>query len=271
MFFKLLSIEATKLYSRMMTWVELILFSVMAGGAYLLLNLLRPDRPGNLLPDAINHSAIFSLTLGSSFGGLFFVVLAGAFVAQEFGWGTFSLLLSRGVRRSNLLLAKMLVLLPFVILIVALPFVVSGWVSAIFTYKVQGSLAALSQVNWILLLEMIGMSALSLLPYGALAFLMAVLSRSSVVAIGITGGFSLIGENILIRLLALFGNPYSAIIPYLPIGMVYGLISGTGIIPSEGMSLLAPLPAALGLGMYTLLFLGIAVWFFRRQDLGSGS
>ena len=271
MFLKLLSIEATKLYSRLMTWVELILFSGMAGGAYLLLNVLRPGRSGLLLPDAINHSYLFSMVLGSSLGGLFFVVLVGAFVAQEYSWGTFSLLLSRGVRRSDLLLAKLLVLLPFAILIVILPFVVSGLVSAIFTYKAQGSLAALGQVNWVLFLEMIGMAALSLLPYGALAFLLAVLTHSPVVAIGITGGFSLIVENILIRMLALFGNPYAVIIPYLPTGMVYGLISGTGIIPSDGMSLLAPFPAALGLGIYTLLFLGIAMWFFQRQDLGSGS
>jgi len=43
---------------------------------------------------------------------LFFIVLVGAFVAQEYTWGTYKPAAQRGVRRSDLLLAKLLVLLP---------------------------------------------------------------------------------------------------------------------------------------------------------------
>jgi len=89
-------------------------------------------------------------------------------------------------------------------------------------------------------------------------------------AIGITGGFSLIVENIL----------FDAGFIWQSICADYSLFAGRHglwfdlrdrIIPSDGMSLLAPFPAVLGLGIYTLLFLGIAIWFFQRQDLGSGS
>jgi hypothetical protein len=83
MLIKLFSIENSKIYRRMVIWIELFLFAGMAAGAYLLIGLSNPTSTALLLPEALNQSPVLVLTAGYSLGGLFFVVLVSASTAPR--------------------------------------------------------------------------------------------------------------------------------------------------------------------------------------------
>lgn len=269
MLLKLWAIENRKIYRRLAIWVILFLFAGMAGTAYLLLGFTPSTQGSVLLPEALNHSRVLSLTIGSSLGGLFFVVLVGMSTAQEYNWGTFNLLLTRGVPRPALLAVKFLVLLFPALLIALVPQIGAALVSLAFTASLRGSLGALGQVNWGLALESIGLATYTLLPYGALAFLIAILTRSPIIAIAGGAGFGMIGEGILLRLLLHLGGGFEQIVFYSPFGLSQGLLALLD--GQSGAGLLSPAASAVGIAAYTLAFLGLAVWLFRRQDLSSGS
>jgi ABC-type transport system involved in multi-copper enzyme maturation permease subunit len=104
-------------------------------------------------------------------------------------------------------------------------------------------------------------TAYTLLPYAAFAFLLAIASRSTVVAIGVSLAYTLLVEDVLMQLLGLVGGTWATIGQYLPAGLGNSLAS---INQAEGVSMET---AVIGIALYTLLFVGLAVLAFQRQDL----
>jgi hypothetical protein len=114
-------------------------------------------------------------------------------------------------------------------------------------------------------------------PYIALALLLAVIGRSTVVPVA--GGllFSLLFEALLPQLLGLLGESWARLGLYLPYHLASSLLmlnQATGAITQVaqgalggGPQLVAPAIAAAGIALWTVLFLGGAIWSFRRQDL----
>jgi hypothetical protein len=142
-------------------------------------------------------------------------------------------------------------------------------ISAFLTLLRNGSLASAAQVDWGRLVESILLVAYSLFPYGALAFFLAIVTRSSTFPIAIAGGFGLIGENLLVILLGFLGKQIQQYAFYLPAGLAHGLL--TAIQPGGDEGFLPPATCAVGILIYTLVFVGLSVWVFQRQDLSSGS
>ena len=181
--------------------------------------------------------------------------------------------LSNGISRPVLLLAKFTaVLLPSLLLVLA-PFVAGALTTAVFTQNLQGSLP-FAQVDWWQAALSIGRTAFTLLPYAALTFFLAVISRSTVVAIGGGLAYAMLIEGVLVQLLTFVGGTWAKIGQYLPAGLSNSLAalnrvsasSGTGLVTqAEGVSMATAVP---GIALYTLLFVGLAIFAFRRQDLG---
>ena len=271
MFLKLLSIENTKIFRRSVIWVELFLFIGLTALAYLLIGLTSPDANSISLLAVLDvkTSSVLQVTTGNSVGGLLFVVLVAASTASEYGWGTINLLLSRGAPRPLVMLAKVLAQVIPALLIVIFPLFGASVVSAFLTLAQKGSLSSISQVDWKSLAEGILLSAYTLFPYGLLAFLLATLTRSTIFSIAFAGGFSLIGENLLVGLLLALGGQFGRIIYYLPMGLARGLLGAVHPVDSAGF--LSPGLSAVGILLYSLVFLGLSIWIFQRQDMSSGS
>ncbi|MCA9956272.1 MAG: hypothetical protein KC434_16200, partial [Anaerolineales bacterium] len=96
---------------------------------------------------------------------------------------------------------------------------------------------------------------------------------STVAAIGGSLAYTLLIEDVSIQLLGLAGGTWAKIGSYLPAGLGNSLIAfnrvstGTNELLSqtEGVS---GETAVIGIALYTILFVGLALFAFRRQDLG---
>ena len=287
MFWNTLRNENTKLLKRSLLWIELALFAGLVLLAQLVFYLVLQNNLGGeaALPDAqaqLRHMVtwpgallnVLGFASGNAIGGLLLIILTGAVTAQEYSWRTLHLWLSRGVPRPVLLGARFAGLLLPALLITLTPLLVGGLLSAFFTLQLDGALP-LDQVSFIQLGLSLLRTAYTLLPYAALAFLLAVATRSVVVAVGGGLAFALLVEGILIQVLALLGGSLAQIGRYLPAGLSNGLLSLNRAVVvtlevngrQAQLSSLEPLPAAIGIALWTLLFVTLAFSIFRRQDL----
>ncbi len=281
MFWNILSLEHTKIFRRRMFWVELALVALLVVGLDIGLFAfyhLTPSADGPALPPEavaqIKSTLVWPTALPSmlvlvgrtGLSTLLVITLVGAATAQDYTWRTMPLWLSRGASRPALLWAKFGALLVPTLLIVLAPLAASAVPTALFSWLMDGSLH-LDQLNPGGLALSVLCLTLSLLPYAGLAFLLAIATRSTVAVIGGGLAYTLIVENLLAQILSLFGGWVARAMQYLPGGLSNVLLTlGQGG-PQAASGGLTPEAAAIGLGLYTLLFCGLALLIFRRQDL----
>jgi ABC-type transport system involved in multi-copper enzyme maturation permease subunit len=283
MFLNVLANENMKLFKRRLFWAEIIFLGLIVFGILLALFItVETNRNGSgLLSDERQMmletlswpqawSNVIRFVGWDGFGPIFLMILVGAVTAQEYTWRTQQLSLSRGISRRMLLMAKLAALFIAGLLFILTILVVGGGATAIFSLLLNGSLQ-LPYLDLSHLLFSILRAAYTMLPYGCLVFFLAVASRSAVVATG--GGLviSLMLENMIISGAGLLGDKASQIVQYLPGGLSNSLLAlnnaslGTG--SSSDMSLVSPLHASIGLAAWIVLFIGLSLWFFQRQDL----
>ncbi|NPA93615.1 MAG: ABC transporter permease subunit [Chloroflexi bacterium] len=285
----LLRIETRKLTGRALLWVEVGLLALFIAALHLaLMAVLSQPNPQGMPPEAVNalqaslrwpEGLLSGLTFanGGELGGLFVVVLVAALAAQEYTWRTVHLWLSRGVERGAYLLAKFggIVLALFLLALTAL--VVGGVVTGIYTWKTVGALPW-HAMPWAEAGLGVFKIVLTMLPYAGLTLAVAVLSRSTMVAIGVGLGYSLLVENLAVEVLVLLSPGVARVARYLPTMLaksVVGSISATEMAVSVGMqggdapSLLSPGLASVLLVGYALMGLAVAWWAFRRQDISA--
>jgi len=285
MFWQLVTIEETKLRKRAMLWVELGLMTlaVLAANIALFAALQAGDLPENAgaqggmsleafltwpqgLIGALNMAA------GSNLGGILLIVLVGAVTAQAYSWRTLPLWLGRGVPRHALLAARFAVFLLPILLLTLTPLLVGGAITALFSQQLLGHIP-FDQVNWGEVGLALVRTAYTLLPYAALTFFLAVLSRSTATAVAGGVAYSLLGEGIAVQLLNLVGGIWAKIGQYLPAGLAQSLLGLNAQMVSVGNTdlaappLLEPGTAAWLIALYTLIFFTAALLSFRRQDL----
>ena len=288
MFWNLYLNENTKNLRRWMLWAEILVLVVLViflnVGTYFLTQgasgsnaNIQPDSKDALMQTLTWPTALpqmLGLAAANGLGGLLVIILTAAITAQEYTWRTMQLWISQGARRSSLMIAKFTSILLPVLLIVLTPVLVGGLLTIFFSFHINGSLN-LEQIDfWQLFLGYLR-TAYTLLPYAALTFLFAVLSRSTVVAIGAGLGYSLLLEGVFLQLMVLFGGGFGKFIQYLPGALTQSLLSlNQNIITSNAASsagptieLLAPFPAAAAIFVWTAALVGLATWRFHKQDL----
>lgn len=286
MFMRTYSIEQTKLMRRPLPW---ILLAVLAGAIvlitavnYLVLNNSFGQEMGMDMTAEIRRQITWPGSLfnalaiagGSALGGFLVVILSGTTMAQEYTWRTLQQWLGRGVPRPVFLAAKFAALLLPILLMVLVPLLVGGALTALFTIQLNGSLG-FDQVAWSNVALRALATAYTLLPYAALTFLLAVATRSTVAAVGIGVAFALLLEGIILQMGALFSAVLARLTLYLPAGLSQSLLQSQRLVQVSvdgepvvsGAELLSPAVAFAGIAVYTLLFLALAMVVFRRQDL----
>ena len=112
-----------------------------------------------------------------------------------------------------------------------------------------------------------------MLPYAALTLLLVVASRSMAVAVGGALATLAILETALANVFGLLGGTVAQVVQYLPSQLAVTLSAGNvgieGAAPTYTAAQPSPLVAAIGIALYTLAFVGAALWLFWRQDLAA--
>lgn len=281
MFWQMVNVEHSKIFKRAILWTELALLALIViavnGIAFTVLKGGSSGADSGIeqfltWPEALIAS--LSVSAGPNLGGLMIIVLVGALMAQEYTWGTLQMWISRGIPRPLFLGAKFTAILLPALLLVLTPLIVGALVSAVFSLILLGGIP-FAQVTW----GQLGLDTIlytySLLPYAGLAFLLAVASRSTVVSIGGGLAYVLLIEGIALQLIgSVLGGIWAQIGTYLPGGLAKGLLSlNSGLTVEVGDSpglvtpFLEPGPAAVGIGLYIVLFVVVSILIFRRQDL----
>ena len=139
----------------------------------------------------------------------------------------------------------------------------TGWYYKTFIYQAY----TMSNVNWSAVITAAFYMTLVTLPYIAFMLLITILTRSSFAAIAIGLGYT---QFIEILLTSFF---YNASWSRWMMRNLY--FSATFLLNSIGNktvdvppALLQPVPAFVTAAIYTLTFLSLALWLYRRQDVG---
>lgn len=266
MFLKLVSIEWTRLHRRTLLWITLIvcsLFIWLSLENFYTLNRIKLLNGTLKLPGA-------AFDLANSLDQLllielpFLILITAMVLGNDYSQRMYQHWCTH-VSRSYTLLAKfgLLTLLVFGLQILApLVGLSTGWYYKTFLYD-----AYLLNVNWVAVLLAASYMTLVTLPYLALMLFLTVLTRSAFAAIAIGLGYT---QFIEILLTSFF---YKASWAKWMLRNLY--FSATFLLNSIGnkvveapSALLQPIPAFATAAFYTLTFFSLALWLYRRQDLG---
>lgn len=286
------SVLAAEILKVRKRWMPYVLLLVMLAGAAVLIWLIgyvgyRDDPQGEFAGDAFRTFAfpwsIAALLDSGQFWGaaIFVAILTSSTVSTEYNWGTVRQALIRGQPRWQFLAAKLVgtAIVCIVFLLVALGV---GILFSIIATSAEGKPITLDVPGGPSLSEvalMVLRSAAGIIPYGLLAFALAVIGRSTALGIAGTLGYML-GEGIVVAILDSIGG-IAADVREIAIGHhVASLIAANRIgggdynsIAARELPVSADLPdvwiAALVVCLYSTAFAAVAFIVFQRRDLRS--
>jgi hypothetical protein len=267
MFLKLFSIEWTRLTRRTLFWFTLVvcsLFIWLSLENFYTLNRVQildgslklPGVPFDLA-NSLDQLLIVALP--------FLILIAAMMLGNDYSQRTNQHWLMRSSRTSSLLAKfSLLVVLIFLLQWITL-FVggLTGWYFKTFTYSAY----SLANVNWAAVLSATLYMTLVTLPYAAFMLLITVVTRSAFASIAIGLGYTQFIEFLTTGIF--YGSSWTKwMIRNLYYSATYQLnsIGNKNVeIPSH---LFHPVPAFVTAAVYTLTFLSLAIWLYRRQDIG---
>jgi hypothetical protein len=266
MFLKLLSIEWTRLSRRALLWVTLgvtTLYMILA-----LANFYKTSQTELL--DGTFKMPGMSFDLANALDQLtlvipLLVIIAGNLMGNDYSQRTNQHWLMRASRHSNLL-AKFTVLTVLTFFIQVLTLVI-GWAIGYYYKTYVYQVPNVNNLNLLATLAAPFYMTLVNLPYLALTLLITVVVRSTFFSI-------------------LLGLGYTQILEFMLAGIFYGaawtkwlftnvhfsasfLLNSIGNrIPKLPEHILAPESALVVAALYTLILMTLAIWAYRRQDVG---
>lgn len=215
---------------------------------------------------ALPNVFAIGMQISSLFVSIMLIVMASGLIANEYGWNTVRPLIARSRTRSSLLTAKWITVGLFTALLFLVALISSAIFSAI-TSSIVGEFTGLSSGlvgDW---LVAFGRVLMANLPFIALGFSLALLTRSN--AVGISVGIALqFLEPALWGLLGLLSDRFETIRQF---GIEFHsarLLSmnnalGDGSVREAWIS-------AGALGLYTASFVALSYVVFTRRDVTSG-
>ena len=200
-------------------------------------------------------------------GGIATIVLVSSLWSAETRWRTLHLWLGRGVSRTQMLVAKAMILVLPLLLVSVAGTVAAGGTSAALTLLAEGGIS-LQQVDGVQIVLGILRATLALMPVGALTLLVGVVVRSGAGSLGAALGYLLLGEQLIGGVLGLVG--IGAASRYLPVATANGL-AAYGRLMVRDAAVTPPMmdaaTALVGCVAWTAILLGVALWSLHRQDL----
>jgi ABC-2 type transport system permease protein len=198
---------------------------------------------------------------------LFVVIIAGGMVASEFTWGTIKLLMIRPISRSKILAAKYLSVLVFMGIFFLL-FLVSSFITGAIAFGFDNT-PSLLYLNgkvyevspFLFILVKLGLSALSIVMFATIAFMISSVFRNNSLAIGISLFLLFTGTQIT----SLIGMKFewAKFSPFANIHFTSFL---------EGMPIVAGTSFWFSVVMFLLYFVGLHIvsfWTFVKRDIAA--
>lgn len=226
------------------------------------------------LRDQIRPATVRSagLSLVHEVGTVLAVILAASLIATEFGWGTVRAVLPRAPGRAPFIAAKLLVLALF-----AAALVVVGYLTALAASLLLARLehldTALGAAAVPRTLAALARTWFVMLPYLALAFLLALWFRSTAPGIGVGLGVLFL-ESLVTSLLRLQGGALGHVPEVLLALNVRAVLTANAAgLPTttSATGATTDLPnvwqAAAVLAAYTAAFVALSFWRFLRRDI----
>ena len=228
-----------------------------------------------ILPTLLPQNMVNLITVGFPFfGGVFVLILGALAMGSEYNWYTLTPILVQRDSRLKVFLSKIaavgIVLIPFVLVVFLFGYIAS----ALIAWR-EGQSETLPAA-WDIIRAM-GAGWFLLAAWASFGVLLAVISRGTAMAIGLGIIYGLVIENLIegfssqIDLLATLSkgllrtNGYSLISS---LGAVISGGEGPGGFSGQGVS---ALQASIFLGIYIVLFVGVAAGIVRRRDVaGAG-
>ena len=216
-----------------------------------------------------------ALSMLASFGSVLSVILMASTVGNEYNWRTIRTMLISSESRSKLLVAKLVAVILYVLLGMLIGVVV-GFIMSLITTAIGGYSFDFGfftgSYAWDQFLQF-WRTVYSLMPYLLLGFLFAIVGRSAMpgIALGI-GVFFL--ESIITAFMALAGGWIAHVPDYLLVANVRALSTSSSLPANMGSGFngnTVAMPslehAFLTLGIYSVVFLVLGFYLFRKRDV----
>ncbi len=214
------------------------------------------------------HVDELGVSVVAGIGSVLMIVFAASHVGTEFGWGTLRTLLASGVGRGPFLAAKLVSLAVFAVVLTVVG--VAAAVGGSYLVSAQAGVAT-SGPEWANILSASWRSVFSLVPYMALATVIAVWARSS--GAGIAAGLVIyFAESIVTQLLISLNRDFATIADFgisrnvASLSRVSVTVAGSNA-QNSGVALPDQTQAALVLIVWTAVFVGLAYWRLRSRDV----
>jgi ABC-2 type transport system permease protein len=262
----LLKSELFRMRRRPQSWLLIAIAALMVGlfyGGFAIGSFFASPANAVDLKNNLQFSEIrqFGLSFNSLFGGIMLVIVAAGLIGNEFSWNTIRPLLARARSRSAMLTAKFTTLLiyciVFSVILAALTIAMSFVSSIVVGESWNFSAGALSDV----LAYCVGLIYQNL-PTMALAFLLALWTKSNAAGIGVALGLIIL-EPTLFAIL----RPVSDVFEKIQKG---GLAYNSTKLLDVGLTEQAGWIAAVVIGVYTAIFVALSYIIFLRRDVTSG-
>ncbi len=266
MFFQLLSIEWTRLSRRALLWVTLgatALYMILALANFYKMNQTRLldgtfKMPGMAFDLA---NALDQLTLVIPL----LVIVAGTLMGNDYSQRTNQHWLRRAPRHSSLL-AKFTILTVLTFLIQILTLFI-GWAIGYYYKTYIYHVPDVNNVNGLATLAAPFYMTLANLPYLALMLLVTIIVRSTFFSVLLGLGYTQILEFMLAGIF--YGQSWTKwLFTNLHFSASFLLNEIGNRVPKLPEHVLAPTPALITAALYTLVFMTLAIWLYRRQDIG---
>lgn len=229
------------------------------------------DRPD--MQESVMVSNIFEngMQMFGFFGGILMVIVASSLIGSEYSWNTLRPLVARASSRSGLLSAKWILVALYTLLMVLVGIVGSIVVSMVTSLLMDTSVSipadiwddfAIGAVRWFV----------ASIPYTALAFAVALITRSNAAGIAIGIGVSFV-EPLIFGLISLLAETLEAVQEY---GIAWNVQQLANISTQDDGGFMDPVPASQVwqsagiLGVYVAIFVVTSYVIFNRRDITSG-
>lgn len=275
----LLKSELFRLAKRPMPWIMLLIAAaaqlLLYGALWAVIETQSNGGDNSDLRDSLRIAQVpeFGLGLAVTIATILAVILASSSIGAEFGWGTIRSLLPRSTSRIALITAKLITIALYIVVLVAFGFLISLGASALVTAAADLN-DNLGDGYASYAIASVGRAMYTIMPYAALSFMVALWSRSN--AAGISVGLAVyLLEDLVLALIGLAGDSVDWLPDVLLSDNVSAILAlNEGNDPTFGGGFNQDLPdpwqAAGVLGLWTVLFLVVALVIFRRRDVTSG-
>ncbi|MGD9142396.1 MAG: ABC transporter permease subunit [Dehalococcoidia bacterium] len=282
---RLISAELFKLRKRLMSRVLLYVMIGVLVVFYLILLAVSKAIPTGAGPHGLEDienllglpTAIpFALSMLAGFGTLLAVILVASCVGNEYNWRTIRTMVISSESRFKLLGAK-LISATILILIGMVIGVITGFIMSLITTAIGGYSFNFDFLTgeyvWEQFLQF-WRTFFVLIPYTALAFLFAIVGRGAMTGIGLGIGVYIV-ESLITTFMVLAGGWVAKIPDYLIANNVNAITSlaqlpegfRTGGFGDVSFNLPGTTHAFITLAIYSVVFLVLAFYVFRRRDV----